>query len=333
MPLENYHFKPTGLLTNKHIQSILASSKARKWFLRRQSSSLREHQRSLLLECGDGVRLHALHSPQPRSSSNPDLAKNNSKLVILIHGWEGSAESTYLLSTASSLFNKGYSILRLHLRDHGPSANLNEDLFHAARLDEIAGAIRNIKTRLPYQTYSLVGFSLGGNIALRISQRSEQERLQLSSVTAISPVISPSDTMDALNSGLAIYRLYFTKKWKRALRAKQRYFPEKYDLSELISKQNLGDMTDQLVENHTPYPSVAEYFSQYTLQPSGFTELNTNTYIIMAKDDPVIPKAGFSGFENSEKLKVYSYANGGHCGFIKNWKLDCWLDEALPKVL
>ena len=333
MPIENDHFKPTGLLTNKHIQSILASSKARKWFLRHQSRALREHEGAMVLDCGDGVRLHALHSPQPRISARPEQAKNNTKLVILIHGWEGSAESTYLLSTASSLFNKGYSIVRLHLRDHGPSANLNEALFHAARLDEVAGAIRNIKSRLPYQTYSLVGFSLGGNIALRISQRSEQERLQLSSVTAISPVISPSDTMDALNDGLAIYRQYFIKKWKRALRAKQNYFPEIYDFSELISKQNLGDMTDQLVENHTPYQSVADYFSQYTLQPRGFNALKVNTYIIMAEDDPVIPKTSFSRFESNAKLKVFSYANGGHCGFISNWKLDCWLDEALPKIL
>lgn len=333
MSLDNCDFKPKGLLANNHIQSILASSKVRKRFLRGQSYQLRKHAKTMLLECGDGVRLHALYSPQTGSESKPEYAVNNTKLVILIHGWEGSAESTYLLSTASSLFNKGYSILRLHLRDHGPSANLNEDLFHAARLDEIAGAIRNIKTRLPYQAYSLVGFSLGGNIALRISQRSEEERLQLSSITAISPVISPSDTMKALNSGLAIYRQYFTRKWKRALKTKQNYFPEKYDFSGLISKPNLADMTDQLVENHTPYQSVDEYFSQYTLKASGFTELKVNTYIIMAEDDPVIPNASFKHFESSLKLKVYSYESGGHCGFIKNWRLDCWLDEALPKIL
>lgn len=333
MSLDNCDFKPEGLLSNKHVQSILASSKIRKRLLRRQSYELIKHEKAMILDCGEGVRLHALHSPQPRSEACPDHASNNAKLVILIHGWEGSAESTYLLSTASSLFNKGYSILRLHLRDHGPSANLNEDLFHAARLGEIAGAIRNIKNRLAYQSYSLVGFSLGGNIALRISQYSEQEQLTLDSVTAISPVISPSDTMDALTNGLAIYRLYFTKKWKRALISKQNFFPEKYDLNHLIAMNSLPEMTDQLVKNHTPYRSVDDYFAQYTLKADEFTKLKNNTYIITADDDPVIPSSGLQHFKNTPKLKIYSYANGGHCGFIKNWKLDCWLDEALPRVL
>ena len=140
MHAKNQAFQAKGLLANTHVQSMLASSKLRKRLLVNKTRALCEHEQALLLDCGNGIRLHALLSPQPVSAAGFEHADNASKLIIMIHGWEGSAESTYLLSTASALFNKGYSILRLHLRDHGPSANLNEGLFHAARLDEISGA-------------------------------------------------------------------------------------------------------------------------------------------------------------------------------------------------
>ncbi|UZE94580.1 YheT family hydrolase [Alkalimarinus alittae] len=333
MNSEQPPFKPKGLLTNKHLQSVLASSKLRKHLLKNQAHDLREQEQPVILDCGDGVRLHALHSPQLKDDQQANQSNNASKLIILIHGWEGSAESTYLLSTASSLYNKGYSILRLHLRDHGPSGYLNEDLFHAARLDEISGAIKNISNRYAYTDYALVGFSLGGNIALRISQRVKEEQLKLASITAISPVISPADTMKALNDGLTIYKQYFTKKWKRALKSKQNHFPDKYDFSHLITQQNLSKMTDQLVDKHTPYSTTEDYFSQYTLNPADFTDLSVKTFIIMAEDDPVIPNQSFCHFESNNNLKIFSFVNGGHCGFIKNWRLDCWLDDALPRIL
>ena len=333
MSLDKHAFKPQGLLANKHVQSVLASSKLRKRFLKNQARGLREQEQPVLLDCGNGVRLHALHSPQPSDDSQSRQAKHSAKLIILIHGWEGSAESTYLLSTASSLFNKGYSILRLHLRDHGPSAYLNEALFHAARLDEIAGAIRHINALYSYAHYALVGFSLGGNIALRISHRIAEEKLTLDSITAISPVISPANTMKALNDGLIIYKQYFTKKWKRALKNKQRFFPNKYNFSDLIAMQSLSEMTDKLVDKHTPYTTTEDYFCEYTLSPADFSNLSVKTYIIMAEDDPVIPYRNFQPFKSTKNLKIFSFTNGGHCGFIKNWRLHCWLDDALPTIL
>lgn len=74
----------------------------------------------VILDCGDSVRLQGYYSP----NANPDAP-----LVVLLHGWEGSANSMYLLSSAQSLFAAGYSIFRLNLRDHGESHHLNEELF------------------------------------------------------------------------------------------------------------------------------------------------------------------------------------------------------------
>ena len=58
------------------------------------------------------------------------------RLAVLLHGWEGSAASLYILSLAQRLFDHGYEVLRLNLRDHGDTYHLNRELFHSCRLPE-----------------------------------------------------------------------------------------------------------------------------------------------------------------------------------------------------
>ena len=91
-------------------------------------------------------------------------------LVILLHGWEGSADSMYVLSLGSYLFELGCDVYRLNFRDHGPSHHLNEEIFHSCRLDEVVGAVRAIQRALR-STRRSTGFSLGGNFALRVAAR------------------------------------------------------------------------------------------------------------------------------------------------------------------
>ncbi len=322
-------FQPKGLLANTHVQSLLASSKLRKRLMARRSQPLVKAQQDVLLACGEGITLHGLLSPNSTNTGN-------GKLAVLIHGWEGSAESTYLLSSATALYNAGFSVLRLHLRDHGPSAKLNSGLFHAARLNEVIGAIKTINQQYEHLTKdggcNLVGFSLGGNFALRVSQLAGEHSLQLNHVVAVSPVISPAQTMVALDEGVALYRKYFITKWKKGLRHKQSCFPKKYDFTPLINMKNLSDMTDHLVEHYTPFNDASHYYSQYTLRHEHFSNMTVPTDLITAADDPVIPIKGLKGFTSLNNFSLRVLERGGHCGFVKNWKLQSWLDEELLRL-
>ncbi len=322
-------FQPKGLLANTHVQSLLASSKLRKRLMARHAQPLVQAQQDILLPCGDGITLHGLLSTNTGHNSN-------SKLVVLIHGWEGSAESTYLLSSATALYNAGFSVLRLHLRDHGPSSNLNIGLFHAARLNEVIAAIKTINQKFKCFTQDsgcyLVGFSLGGNFALRVSQAASEHELKLNHVVAVSPVISPAQTMVALDEGIALYRKYFIAKWKKGLRHKQSCFPNKYDFTPLINMTNLGEMTDHLVEHYTPFNDASHYYSQYTLCSEQFSNMTVPTDLITAADDPVIPVKGLNEFSSLKNFRLRVFENGGHCGFVKNWKLHSWIDDELLRL-
>ena len=110
----------------------------------------------LLLECGDGVTLQAFHSSPAKRGREP-----GKRLAVLLHGWEGSADSTYVLSLAQTLFAHGFEVVRLNLRDHGATHHLNRELFHSCRLPEVVGAVQALARRFPGMPMVLAGFSLG----------------------------------------------------------------------------------------------------------------------------------------------------------------------------
>jgi predicted alpha/beta-fold hydrolase len=317
-------FRPPRFLQNRHVQSILASFKLRKLFFKQTAKRLESASRDVLLPSGDQIHLHCLvteHTSPQNDHTRP--------LVILIHGWEGSANSTYLLSAAATLFDNGYDIIRLHLRDHGPSHHLNTELFHGARIDEVVLAIQSINQQFPRQNTYLTGFSLGGNFALRVAQKALKNNLQLTKVVAISPVINPIETMKALENGSALYRTYFMRKWRKSLIIKHATFPEKVNLDIVSNANNLMALTEMLVDQHTNFTSVNSYFNSYTLTGTQLTEIEIPTVIITAEDDPVIPVDDFNKIINSANVSIQIHAHGGHCGFINNYKLESWIDEEL----
>jgi predicted alpha/beta-fold hydrolase len=190
-------FAPPFGLRNPHLQSMLASLAPRRWFVTRRARELLAASRDVLVDCGDGVRLLGHHAPRP---------VGNGELVLLLHGWEGSAESIYVQSCAAHLYARGYDVFRLNLRDHGPTHHLNPELFHSCRIAEVVGAVRAVQALCPSQPLSLVGYSLGGNFALRVAVRAPAAGIRLRQVVAVCPVLDPAHTLERLEHGSWIYR-------------------------------------------------------------------------------------------------------------------------------
>jgi predicted alpha/beta-fold hydrolase len=195
-------FRPPRWLRNRHLQSVLASTGARRGAIARRSAPLIATQKELLLDCGAGVRLQAFLSSPPKSNGKP---------AVILHGWEGSAESLYVLSLAQELFAQGFEVVRLNLRDHGETHHLNRDLFHSCRLSDVVGALRALQACFDGKPLRLAGFSLGGNFMLRAAAQAGAAGLQVAKVVAISPVLDPEATLSALEQGFPGYQRYFVR--------------------------------------------------------------------------------------------------------------------------
>ena len=318
------HFAPPWWLRNPHLQSILTSILPRRWFVARRARALVAASADVIIDCGEGVRLLGHHAPCPGGRG---------ELVVLLHGWEGSAESQYVRSLASELHAAGYDVFRLNLRDHGPSHHLNAELFHSCRIAEVVGAVAEIARRFPSQRLALVGYSLGGNFALRVAVRAPAAGIPLAQVVAICPVLDPAHTMQRLEHGSWVYRSYFVLKWRRSLLRKRSAWPDLYDLDELLEGRRLTAMTEQLVRRYSGYPDIASYLAGYAITGDALATLAVPCHVLMALDDPIIPAADIAHLARPALLTVETVPLGGHCGFLDSLGGESWADRRVLAIL
>lgn len=326
-------FCPRAPLRGAHLQSALGSLPPLALLARRRAAELLAAAQPLLLECGDGVRLQAFYSGASdgaageRNGSAASAAiggggrhgdRHDRRLAVLLHGWEGSARSSCVLSLGAALYASGYDVLRLNLRDHGDSHHLNREIFHSCRLGEVAGAIRAIAERLSDAALYLAGFSLGGNFLLRVAALPALPAA-VRGVVAVSPVLEPAATLRALEQGPALYRQSLLWRWSRSLRLKQQAWPGVHDFSALIRLADLRAMTAALVREHTGFAGIDEYLRGYAITGERLASLLVPCSLLLADDDPLVPAADLPQVRRSAHLRLWTSRFGGHCGFIDAW--------------
>ena len=315
-------FLPKWWAKNADLQTLFGSARLRILGKCRMTKAATE----AIVPAGDGVRLLGYHSRQ--------TVRPVKGLVILLHGWEGSSDSTYVVSTGHSLYRRGYDIFRLNLRDHGHSHHLNRGLFHGALLDETLRAVAHACGLLPDGPCYLIGFSLGGNFALRIALRQSLTPIaNLCKVFCISPALDPYRSTLAIDVGKAVYRRYFLSKWKRSLRTKQRCFPELYRFDEILRRNTCLGLTEAIMPYFPDYPSYMDYFRQYTLTGQALAPLRFPVQVFAAQDDPVVSVEDFLALPSVPDLAVSIQRYGGHCGFLDPFPWGCWYERRISALL
>jgi uncharacterized protein len=315
-------FSPAAWARSAHLQTIFGSLRLRA----AGNNEMTDNARETIVDAGNGGRLLGYHSQQ---SMRPPRG-----LIILIHGWEGSADSTYILSTGRFFYRRGYDIFRLNLRDHGRSHHLNRELFHGALTEETAQAVGNIALLLSERPCYLIGFSLGGNFALRIALRQSISPVpNLRNVFCISPALDPYQSTLAIDAGLSIYRLYFLAKWKRSLRQKQRCFPDLYQFDSILHHKTCMALTEAIMPWYTDFGHYQDYFRRYTLTGNVLAPLAMPVTIFTAADDPVVSAEEFRRLPQNRFLTVSIQRYGGHCGFLDPFPCGCWYERSIADIL
>ena len=313
-------YRPPRLLRNPHVQSVLASSGMRRLLNRRRLSVIERNVSKHVLDCGDGVRLLGLHTAQTTLTQARGL-------VVLLHGWEGSVQSSYVMHSGSRLLDEGYDVFRLNFRDHGDTHHLNRELFHSCRLDEVVAAVAAVARMFPQFPLAIAGFSLGGNFALRVALRAPGAGIPLAYALAVCPAISPRDAMNAIEQAPWFYEAYFLRKWKRSLGLKQRAFPGEQLFEESDLRGNLREMTRSLVLRHTDFATLDDYFDGYSIAGDGLSGMRVPTSMLTSVDDPIIPVADFRKLSLPECVELDIAPGGGHCGFIRDLSLTSWTED------
>ena len=314
--INNLHdFTPAVGLTNPNLQTIFSSA-IRKIIIPRTEADFLKAGQEEIINLGN-VRLQ-IERDKPAN-------KEPLGLIMIIPGWLGHSKSSYVVSLAKKLVDSRFEVVRITLRDHGETCHLNSGLFHSAETQEVVDLIKKLaddfKVRHPNQggdlTTGLVGFSMGGNFALRVAR-------QLSSVRtlAISPSLSPHKTIQKIENS-QIYRPYFINKWRKIFRDKQRHFPDLYDFSYAMKQKSIITLTKHFIGEFTSFESVDSYCDAYDLCGSRLE--GVKAHILASLDDPVVPTSDIDELPPSVTRKMTK--RGGHTAFIENWALESWSDS------
>lgn len=316
-------FQPTPLLRQADLQNVLSSAGLRAAVLRRKAGDFFDTAVEQIIDCGGGVRLSG-ELNQPKTPSRA--------LVILLHGWEGCSRSAYVLSAAIALYQAGFAVFRLNFRDHGDSHHLNEGLFNSTLLDEVIAAVRAVQVAIGASRNFLVGYSLGGNFALRTALFGPQQGVSFDHVAAVCPVIDPHHAMYSLENGRFFYHNYFVKKWQTSLVKKLNHFPDYDYQNTLLKLRTLRDMHDFFVPRFTGFPDRGAYFDAYKITDEQFEQLTIPTTIISSRDDPIIRFETLPSADVTDLLRISLTAHGSHCAFLENLALNSWIDRNLIQL-
>jgi predicted alpha/beta-fold hydrolase len=300
-------------LRHPFLQTAFASLK-----FRTSGEYLREKSTFILITTSKGTRLLG-------SFAGQQYAKG---LVLLLHGWEGGIESTYMLRTGEHLYRQGYSIFRLNLRDHGDTHHLNEEPFNGTMLDEVYEAILQVSQRSGRLPFYLIGFSLGGNFVLRAAMAHSTRKAKcknLKHVLAISPAVDPEMATIRIDQD-PILGPYFLNKWSQSLLKKQKLFPYLHDFRYATSARSVMELTEIGIPRFTPFKQVKDYFADYTITGSFFRNLRVPTTIYTSADDPIITEEDFQKIDPHPMLRIIISNRGGHNGFLQRGFLPAYLD-------
>jgi len=312
-------FAPPFWLRPSLVQTALASFKFRK----RGKTPMLDIAQDRIMDCEDGVRLKGSYSPHPE----------NKALVIFLHGWEGSQDSTYVVACGRHMYHQGASVFRLNYRDHGDSHDLNEGLFYSTLFNEVFDAVKQAAELADGAPVYIVGFSLGGNFSLRIARSLRDLTIKnLQHIFAISPVVDPWGAAPLVDKTW-LYRRYFLKKWTASLKKKQALYPHLYDFDYIMSERKVLSMTSKLIPKYSDYPDMESYFNAYRVDPHDLEHCPVPISLVTARDDGIIPVDDIMSLTLNENARRIIHDHGGHNGFFQSLTGPTWYDDYVSSLI
>jgi predicted alpha/beta-fold hydrolase len=249
--------------------------------------------------------------------------------VVLLHGLEGSGEAGYIRSMAWDVLNAGFTAHRFHMRTCGGTAPLCRTLYHAGLTSDLLAFLESLHHERAGLPVFLIGFSLGGNVALKLAG-------ELGTTELIQGVCSISTPID-LASGVRrigrldnrLYERRFLKRMRKRLFATGRYKRE-----QLESARSLYEIDDKITAPSFGFDGADHYYATQSAQ--GYLDrIRVPTLLVQAKDDTFIPFEMFAhpALHSNPFLRLIATEHGGHLGFLARRGARFWLDEIAVEFL
>lgn len=296
------NFRPHPLIRGGHLQTLAGL------YLPHRLAPYSAEAHELTLSDGDTIILHDDCPPQWTPGD---------KVVLLMHGLAGCHQSPYMVRIASKLNQLGVRTFRMDLRGCGAGEGLARYPYHAGRSDDALQAIYSIVVRCPHSPICAVGFSLSGNIVLKLLGESGSS---LPSVFRGAVAVNPPIDLLECVKGLAgipnsAYDRHFVALLTEHLRDQMQSHPDiQIDLTKRPIRCLL-DFDDVYTAPASGFADAYEYYAQSSAQQF-IPNITSPTLLLTAKDDPLVPVAPFLKLQTNKHVTLHISNHGGHLGYV-----------------
>jgi uncharacterized protein len=298
-------FTPRRGLLNGHLQTIVGN------YLPRQPFTLESVAETVEVDPADGSRVTCYGNWH----HGADVASRLT--IVLVHGLEGSSDSRYMQGLAARAWKAGCNVVRMNMRNCGDSDALTPTLYHSALSGDVGAVIDHYTARFGLQRVALVGYSMGGNLVLKLAGE-WGSRQPLCAVAAVCPAIDLAAGSDALHAPAnRVYEWHFLRRLVRRYRRKAALFPSIYSKDGFGPIRSLREFDDKIVARYCGFRDADDYY----YRASAARVINTvavPTLILHALDDPFVrltPETRAKLVANPNIVLVET-AHGGHCAFL-----------------
>ena len=239
--------------------------------------------------------------------------------LIALHGLNGSSDAHYMRGLAAKAYERGLNVVRLNQRNCGNTEHLSVGLFHSGLTADAAHVIHELTTidRLP--EIAVAGYSLGGNLALKLAgEYGRNAPRALVAVAAVSPIIEIGLCTRALERPEnALYQWNFVRDLKKRMRRKERFNPGLFDLSRLNAVKTVREFDETFTAPYFGFRNAEDYYRRASAMRI-VDRIAIPALIITAEDDPFVPSQPFGDPEvtSNPHIELHVCAHGGHCGFV-----------------
>ncbi|MFY9674398.1 MAG: alpha/beta fold hydrolase [Terriglobales bacterium] len=300
---ETRPFVPRRWLRGGHVQTVAS-------FLLQRRIHLSEPE-ARMIEVTPGVQVLC------RCHWQPDRAR--ALTIIIVHGLEGSSESQYMRGVTAKGLRAGMNVVRYNQRNCGGTDALAPVLYHSGLSSDIAAVAREIIARDRISRLALVGFSMGGNLVLKLAgEWGQQPPPELRAVAACCPALDLAASADALHAPAnRLYETYFLWALRRRMRQKARLFPTHFDAEKLKGIRSLREFDDKITAHYCGFKGAVDYYDRASAAHV-VAQISVPTLILHAATDPfiLITPATRQKIQSNPNIHFVEAEDGGHCAFI-----------------
>jgi hypothetical protein len=300
-------FEPTTFqprFAGGHVQTIYAWAKPRT-FARVPAPVSR------LFDVASQARVHAHCHWHDTPADHPTL--------LLLHGLEGSSMAHYIGGIAEKAWAAGWNVVRLNQRNCGETEHLSRGLYHSGLTNDPLVVMRELIATEGIRAWAVAGYSLGGNLTLKLAGEMGDTLPELKAVCAVSPTMDLAVCVEALErkSNIA-YEFNFVRRLKARMRRKAALFPDDFSLTPLARIWTVRQFDEAYTAPHHGFRDAADYYYRASAMRV-IDRIRVPTLILSAEDDPFVPSHPFRApaVANNPHITTVLTRNGGHCAFVE----------------